>query len=147
MPLSNLYMSDTSNEEYILLAIIVIVILSILYNLWCIYSHETHEKKHKKSNGNAAELRLYYAPWCGHSTILIENGWKKSKQIIEQDDDLNQHVNVREIDCENANNTDKCSTAGVVGFPTIKLFINGREIEYNGDRTEKSIIQFVKNNL
>lgn len=147
MPLSNLYMSDTSNEEYILLALIFIVILAILYNLWHIYSHGHHEKKHKPSKNASAELRLYYAPWCGHSTMFIENGWKRSKQLIENDNDLNKHVNVREIDCENPNNTDKCTSAGIVGFPTVRLFSNGKEIEYTGDRTEKSIINFLKNNL
>lgn len=144
MPLSKL--SDTNNEEYILLIIIFIVILSILYNLWCLFgSYNNDEKNNTLANENTAELRLYYAPWCGHSVTLIENGWKKCKQLIEHDDYLNQNVSVREIDCDN--NTEKCTISGVVGFPTIKLFINGKEIEYAGDRTENSIIQFVKKNI
>lgn len=146
MPSSNL--SDTTKDEYILLIIIFIVILAILYNLWCLFgSGSNREKKHSIFNDNVAELRLYYAPWCGHSIVLIENGWRKCKKMIEEDDELNHLVHVKEIDCDNNNNTEKCSNSGIHGFPTIKLFINGREIEYAGDRSENSIIQFVKKNI
>lgn len=143
MPLSNL--SDTKNEEYILLIIIFIVILCILYNFWCLFGPYNNDEKNISANENPAELRLYYASWCGHSVALIENGWKKCKQIIENDEYLNKIISIREIDCDN--NSEKCTISGVVGFPTIKLFISGREIEYVGDRTENSIIQFVKKNI
>lgn len=127
---------NLSKEEKFLGILILIVIVLLGYNFW---SASNFTLNIGNKGGNNVELRLYYAQWCGHSVALINNGWKKAKQILENDG-----VAIKEIDCDVDSNV--CSTSGVSGFPTIKLFKNGNEIEYVGDRTENSIVQFVKNN-
>lgn len=122
----------SNSEKYVILLIGLTVIL-LIYNFINLFKN----KKTKTDNKN--ELRLYYAKWCGHSVNLIENGWKKAKQMLEG------KIAIKEIDCQT--NNDVCVASNISGFPTIKLFKNGNEIEYSGNRSEQSIVQFVNNNI
>lgn len=50
------------------------------------------------------------------------------------------------IDC--TENPDITEEYEITGFPTIKLFLNGKEItEYKGKRTSEDFVNFMKNKL
>lgn len=48
---------------------------------------------------------------------------------------------------DSTKNTESADKYGITGFPTLKLFSNGRfKIDYHGSRTTDSLIKFMENN-
>lgn len=91
-------------------------------------------------NGNNT-LIFYYVDWCGHCRKFKET-WAK----LENNNDLKRKVNMEKIDCED--NEDIAQKENIEGFPTIRLYgDNNRVIDYEGSRTEESIIDFVEKNI
>ncbi|KAK9821669.1 hypothetical protein WJX74_006601 [Apatococcus lobatus] len=72
----------------------------------------------------------YYAPWCGHCQQLAPK-WNKLA------DALKGVVKVAAVNCEEEQGL--CQQNGISGYPTIKAWVNGRSMEYNGDRSAKSL--------
>ncbi|CAL5222385.1 g4741 [Coccomyxa viridis] len=71
-------------------------------------------------------LLEFYAPWCGHCRNLAPK-WSKVAKALQG------VAKVGAINCDDEKSL--CSEHGVQGFPTIKAFVNGRMIDYNGDRS------------
>ena len=81
-------------------------------------------------------LVLYHADWCGHCKHFLPV-WKKF---------VSQYPNIKtdSIECSNEANKAKC--ANIEGFPTVLLYVDGKPIQYNGDRTIDGLYNFVQNN-
>ncbi|KAJ8307304.1 hypothetical protein KUTeg_015388 [Tegillarca granosa] len=87
-----------------------------------------------------AALIMFYAPWCGHC--------KKTKPDFQKAADVLKKADTDKIlgavDC--TTERDICGKENIQGFPTFKLYTNGKFLkEYNNDRTEEEFIKFIKN--
>ena len=130
----------------VLLIIIVISIIKINNNNKIINNNNkiinnNDEKKNtndEKKNTNEKIIILFYADWCGWSQKFLPI-WK---DFTKECDNLN--IQYKTIECSD---NKKCfnSKYNIEGFPTILLEVNNKIIEYNGDRTVKSLLNFVKN--
>tara|TARA_B100001094_G_C18166108_1_gene792158 strand:- start:1939 stop:2406 length:468 start_codon:yes stop_codon:yes gene_type:complete len=89
------------------------------------------------------QLKLFSVEWCGHcKRFKKQNGvWNKLKnnpifknklEFIDIDGDEQPKL-VQDNDIE--------------GYPTLILFCKNKKILYNGDRTEKDIIKFLKKHI
>eukprot|EP00211_Chloroparvula_japonica_P013471 CAMPEP_0119131122 /NCGR_PEP_ID=MMETSP1310-20130426/9515_1 /TAXON_ID=464262 /ORGANISM="Genus nov. species nov., Strain RCC2339" /LENGTH=121 /DNA_ID=CAMNT_0007121675 /DNA_START=81 /DNA_END=446 /DNA_ORIENTATION=+ len=78
----------------------------------------------------------FYAPWCGHCKRLAPT-WEEFGAAAEG-------FKVAKVDCT----TDKsaCSSQGVRGYPTLKLFVDGVAHDFKGQRNIASFEAFVKEN-
>eukprot|EP01128_Nolandella_sp_AFSM9_P001898 TRINITY_DN122_c0_g1_i1.p1 TRINITY_DN122_c0_g1~~TRINITY_DN122_c0_g1_i1.p1 ORF type:complete len:388 (-),score=154.22 TRINITY_DN122_c0_g1_i1:120-1208(-) len=72
----------------------------------------------------------FYAPWCGHCKQLAPE-WEKAATR------LNNVVPVGKVDC--TSNQNLCGKYGVKGYPTIKIFKDGKAQDYNSGRDAASI--------
>ena len=73
-------------------------------------------------------LVKFYAPWCGHCKKMAP-AWVELAKIYGDD----EGVAIADVDC--TQHSGVCSTNGVKGYPTIKAFKGGEEIEkYAGAR-------------
>jgi protein disulfide-isomerase-like protein len=79
----------------------------------------------------------FYAPWCGHCKQLAPHYAEAARM-------LQGEVPVAKVDC--TTEKEVCADQQVRGFPTLKLFQNGKPIEYQGARTAEAIVSFIKKN-
>eukprot|EP00013_Stygamoeba_regulata_P021053 CAMPEP_0177653488 /NCGR_PEP_ID=MMETSP0447-20121125/13764_1 /TAXON_ID=0 /ORGANISM="Stygamoeba regulata, Strain BSH-02190019" /LENGTH=236 /DNA_ID=CAMNT_0019156951 /DNA_START=56 /DNA_END=766 /DNA_ORIENTATION=- len=78
-------------------------------------------------------LVKFFAPWCGHC--------KRLAPLWEEMGDSITDFNVAKVDCTIHKKVQ--SEQGVRGYPTIKLFIDGKAHAYSGPRTKDAFIKFV----
>uniref|UniRef100_A0A4W6DWK1 Protein disulfide-isomerase n=1 Tax=Lates calcarifer TaxID=8187 RepID=A0A4W6DWK1_LATCA len=80
-------------------------------------------------------LVKFYAPWCGHCKKLAPEFDKAAKR-------LKGTVQLAKVDCTAHSET--CGRFGVSGYPTLKIFRNGRDsAPYDGPRTTDGIVQYM----
>jgi protein disulfide-isomerase A6 len=82
----------------------------------------------------------FFAPWCGHCKKL-EPEYRAAAGK------LKGLVKLVAVDCDNSANRELCSRYGVQGFPTIKIFGEGKKgapTDYQGAREASAIVSTMK---
>lgn len=81
-------------------------------------------------------LVKFYAPWCGHCKKLAPQFEKAASR-------LKGSVQLAKVDCTAHSET--CARFGVSGYPTLKIFRNGKDsAPYDGPRTADGIYHYMK---
>jgi len=78
----------------------------------------------------------FYAPWCGHCKTLAPE-WTKAA-VTSKD----APIKMAKVDATASKKL--AETFKIQGFPTIKYFKQGIPSEYDGGRTEKDIVAWIK---
>lgn len=141
--------------------ILIIIILILLLLLYLVSTSKTQGNnkllskvnneqkqdnvvKEQMTNQNKkAEFTVYYTTWCGWS--------KKALAMLQTPDIVNYFNNNPKcslvlIDCEKDNGPQICKANNIQGFPTMKLIMGDKILDYNGKREPKDIIEFVNRN-
>ena len=79
----------------------------------------------------------FYAPWCGHCKQMAP-AYAELAEHFHRD---GSNVKIAKIDATVHKQFPE--QFGIEGFPTIKLFINGKPIDYNGERTKDAMTAFI----
>lgn len=78
-------------------------------------------------------LAEFFAPWCGHCKKL-------GPEYVKAADTLSPHnIPLLQIDCDD--NQEFCRGLDIPGYPTLKIFKNGKSKDYAGARTNDSIVE------
>lgn len=80
----------------------------------------------------------FYAPWCGHCKKLAPEYAQAAKELKA----LENPIPIAKLDA--TENAESAKAHGVKGYPTLKFFINGSPIDYNGGRTKADIVNWIK---
>jgi len=84
-------------------------------------------------------LIMFYAPWCGHCKAMKSDYALAAKQLTEEGV---SHV-LAAVDA--TVEKELASKFNIRGYPTLKYFSKGKEIEdYNGGRKKKDIVSFIR---
>jgi len=86
---------------------------------------------------NKLILVEFYAPWCGHCKKL-------APEFAQAATELKGIAPIAKVDADDDNNRPLAQRFGVRGFPTLKLFRDGKAIDYEGDRSAGAIVSYMK---
>jgi protein disulfide-isomerase A1 len=80
----------------------------------------------------------FYAPWCGHCQSLKPEYARAATTLKEQ----GSAVALAKVDATVESSLGQ--RYAVQGYPTLKWFVDGEPLDYNGGRTSEDILKFVK---
>jgi len=83
-------------------------------------------------NSDDVSLVKFYAPWCGHCKTLAPE-YERAAEALN-----GSSVRLGKIDC--TQNDSICAKMGIEGYPTLKVFRNGKATEYSGPRDADGIV-------
>lgn len=80
----------------------------------------------------------FYAPWCGHCKSLAPE-YASAATILKEKE---SPIKLAKVDATSEKTISE--KYQIEGFPTLKFFINGNPIEYNGPRVADGIVSWVE---
>jgi len=94
------------------------------------------------TNSDNFIILAVHMPGCGHcASLKLE--WDK---LVSSDDSRLQDVTAAWVDMSNINNVDILKTQQINGFPFIVGIKNGKMVDFDTNRTESDMIEWIEKN-
>jgi thiol-disulfide isomerase/thioredoxin len=128
------------------IAIVAIVVLAA-YWLWKNYGSRLRREgfgDQKGSEPGTLTCTMYYVDWCPHCKTAKPE-WKKLMDMFHGKTINGKKVLVVSIDCEKY--PDVAKKQNVTGYPTFKFDLDGKPLNFNGERQFNEFKRFIESVL
>lgn len=89
-------------------------------------------------NSKKYVLVKFYAPWCGHCKKMAPDYAKLAQRVHAESED----VFIAKLDATEQKAA--ASDYSIQGFPTLKFFVNGQPMDYQGAREEEAMYNWIQ---
>lgn len=79
-------------------------------------------------------VKLFKASWCGYCRAF-KNEWELFKRAS-----VELGIETETLDIDNEDHKDEFKKEGVQGYPTIKIYKNGKSTTYRGERSAEGLL-------
>jgi thiol-disulfide isomerase/thioredoxin len=142
--------SALGNKQVLLVLFIAIIFLIAAVYTYRRYVHDRINKEYvannefSKGDGTSAEIYFFYTTWCPHCKTA-KPIWNSLKTELTDKPIKGVKLNFIEVDCDK--DTTTSDKFNVKGFPTIKMVIGNKVIEYDAKPSKENLLEFVKSSL
>jgi thiol-disulfide isomerase/thioredoxin len=139
-------------NKTLLISFLVIIFFIIGYYgyLWY-FSNKQKNKKfinvaNANMNGEALEIVLFSADWCPKCQS-IKSEWKAFTEEYNNQNINGFMINCREVNCTDNNDAKVIHAINefkIEGYPTVKMFVQDKTIDFDAKISKSSLEKFVK---
>ena len=136
------FLTKAQNSTKVLLLFFVLLVLYFIHKTYLkegmAVQAEAFEEEVAGTEGKV--LVLFHAPWCGHCKKLMPE-WDAATASVKE----SKGVAMMKVECgspqENKSHAALMESYGIQGYPTIKVFENGKATgDYEGDRSKTGLL-------
>jgi len=145
--------ANMKTASILFLSIVLVVIISVIEYVQCVKPDDADPNIMELTPDNIQQaiqennvLIEFYAPWCGHCQHFAPT-YKKLADLI-ANSDRSGDIKIAKINASAHQSI--VSSFSIRGFPTIKLFLKGKEknpVDYTSDRSIQSLLDFLHKHL
>lgn len=122
-----------NNNQILLLLVGLCVLCLVVTNCFDSVANKTQENM----SVGKAKIINFNTSWCGYSR-QFEPVWAKFALKMK-----GRNIEVINMKCDQDENKGTCNKYSIRGYPTVKLILgDGKEIEFNGNRTVDALEAF-----
>lgn len=131
----------TQNIQYMIIFVVGFVIGFIVFFLINKYQPKLLKFNENFADVNTPTIKMYNynTSWCGWSK-RFQPEWDTFMNNVNTDSTLSSMVEVKDVKCDNDVNKQLCASAGVEGYPTVVISVNGVSSHYEGERTATALM-------
>jgi len=143
-----------SNKKYIVIIILAMIFLVAAVYTFKFYVYPKTKPKYvankefitesSEEKVSKADLYFFYTEWCPHCKTA-KPIWNKLKEEIGDNKVKDVEINFIEVDCDKE--ADTASKYKVEGYPTIKLMVGDKIIDYDAKPELDTLKQFLDTSL
>jgi thiol-disulfide isomerase/thioredoxin len=137
-----------SKAGMILLCGVILFVVAV--NVYKYYKNKgkANSQPNPATSTKSAEVLMFYTDWCPHC-ISAKPEWNKFKEKYKNTPVKGYQLTFNDVNCtkESAESERLMEKYSVDGFPTIKLVVNGKTINFDAKPTEENLTTFVNSAL
>jgi len=132
----------------------VFFVLFIILFSYCLFNRKTLLKLQNNkedisnneffNNMQKVRVNMYYVDWCPHC-VSTKPEFNKFMQKYNNENINGKLVKINMINC--TDDSSEAEKEGVTGYPTIRYTVNGIDSDFNGERSEKGFLNYLKHLL
>ena len=142
------------SNKYVIIAVLSLLFIVIGFFVYKSYvgssdssptmTDDIYDDGSGESNSSDAELMFFHVDWCPHCKTALPE-WEKIKKEYNNKKINGHRILFLEYNCteETEETTKKIETYKIEGYPTIKLKIDGRVIEFDAKVNKENMEQFL----
>jgi thiol-disulfide isomerase/thioredoxin len=139
------------SNKYVIIAVLSLLFIVIGFFIYKSYvgssptmTDDIYDDGSDVSDSSDAELMFFHVDWCPHCKTALPE-WEKIKKEYNNKKINGHRILFLEYNCteETEETTKKIETYKIEGYPTIKLKIDGRVIEFDAKVNKENMEQFL----
>uniref|UniRef100_A0A6C0LXC9 Thioredoxin domain-containing protein n=1 Tax=viral metagenome TaxID=1070528 RepID=A0A6C0LXC9_9ZZZZ len=142
------------SNKYVIIAVLSLLFIVIGFFVYKSYvgssdssptmTDDIYDDGSDVSDSSDAELMFFHVDWCPHCKTALPE-WEKIKKEYNNKKINGHRILFLEYNCteETEETTKKIDTYKIEGYPTIKLKIDGRVIEFDAKVNKENMEQFL----